>query len=276
MVNKVQESGKKNWASKFFKSIVLTGTTLLVLLQPGFSKNNDKVKAAIKETLEQYDAKRYEVQEANKDESKTYTFKQNPEMMNGGNDAFNFAMNNVDKYYPDMKKHLEDMIKQFGTDTERKDAVSTIFDETLMGISDPKQRIWAIIYSLEGYIILVEAKYGNTYDSDISNETFLIMEKAGKKYKIRLNNRLADLAKIEQEIKDMQIEIDKDRAEIVKDRAEIDILDQKLINTLNKISSQDVKTNERIRNLVIETKVLFFKYWTEINPHIDELFTLVP
>jgi peptidoglycan hydrolase CwlO-like protein len=113
---------------------------------------------------------------------------------------------------------------------------------------------------LEGYIILVEAKYGNTYDSDISNETFLIMEKAGKKYKIRLNNRLADLAKIEQEIKDMQIEIDKDRAEIVKDRAEIDILDQKLINTLNKISSQDVKTNERIRNLVIETKVLFFKY----------------
>jgi hypothetical protein len=28
--------------------------------------------------------------------------------------------------------------------------------------------------------------------------------------------------------------------------------------------------------LVIETKVLFFKYWTEINPHIDELFTLVP
>jgi hypothetical protein len=113
----------------------------LVLLQPGFSKNNDKVKAAIKETLEQYDAKRYEVQEANKDESKTYTFKQNPEMMNGGNDAFNFAMNNVDKYYPDMKKHLEDMIKQFGTDTERKDAVSTIFDETLMGISDPKQRI---------------------------------------------------------------------------------------------------------------------------------------
>lgn len=62
-------------------------------------------------------------------------------MMDGGNDAFDFAINNVDKYYPDMKKHLEDMIKQFGTDTERKEVVSKIFDETFMGIADPKQRI---------------------------------------------------------------------------------------------------------------------------------------
>lgn len=61
-------------------------------------------------------------------------------MMDGGNDAFNFAMNNVDKYYPDMKKHLEDMIKQFGTDTERKDIVTKIFNETFMDIADPKQK----------------------------------------------------------------------------------------------------------------------------------------
>lgn len=111
----------------------------MLLLQPGFSKNNDKVKAAIKETLEQYDAKTYQVQEDTPN-SKTYNFDQGQEMMDGGNDAFDFAMNNVDKYYPDMKTHLEDMLKRFGTDTERRDIVTKIFNETLMGISDPKQR----------------------------------------------------------------------------------------------------------------------------------------
>ncbi|MEI6774843.1 MAG: hypothetical protein WCL18_09010 [bacterium] len=57
-------------------------------------------------------------------------------------------MNNI-HHYPDMKKHLNDMINQFGTDTERKDVVSKIFNETLMNIPNPKQRTAAIIYALE-------------------------------------------------------------------------------------------------------------------------------
>ncbi|MEI6672875.1 MAG: hypothetical protein WCL02_06165 [bacterium] len=141
MVNKLSTTNEKNSTKKFFSSIVLTGTTLLFLLQPGFSRDNEKVKLAIKETLEHYDTKKYTIQETNNTDNTTIHFEQAQSNLEGGNDVFNFALNNVDKYYPDMKKHLTDMINQFGTDKERKDTVINIFNQTIMTIQDPKQRI---------------------------------------------------------------------------------------------------------------------------------------
>ena len=273
MVNKLQNPTKKNWVSKFFKSVLLTGTTLLFLLQPWFSKNNDKVKAAIKETLEQYDTKTYQVQENN--DTQTYTFDQSPNTLDRGNDVLSYATNNVKKYYPDMEKHLNDMINRFGNDTERRDIVIQIFGETIMKIQDPKQRIGAIIYALEGYVFR-ESDFGDAHDSDITDATYTIMEKAEKKYNTWLKARLVDLEKINADIKKHQQELVKHQQELAKNQQELDKTNQQMIDILNKVSVQDVKTKENIRQMVIEAKILFFKYKTEINPHIDELFTLVP
>lgn len=277
MVNKLQDPAKKEWISKFFKSVLLTGTTLLFLLQPGFSKNNDKVKAAIKETLEQYDVKEYQIEETNNDESKTYIFEQAQNNLDWGNNALSYATNNVKKYYPDMEKHLNDMINRFGNDTERKDVVNKIFNETLMEIKDPKQRIWAIIYSLEGYIIVMWwSDFSDKYDSDITTETYAYMEKVEKKYNTRLKARLINLEKIKEEIKKNTEILEKNTQKLAKNQQELAKNTQELINILNKITAEEVKNNERIKDLVIKTKALCFEHGIEINPHIDELFTLVP
>ena len=86
------------------------------------------------------------------------------------------------------------------------------------------------------------------------------MEIAKEKYNTRLKSRLADLTKINQQLKDIQVEIDKDKAEINQDKAEIEIQDQKLRNILNKVTTQDIQTKEQIKNLVIKTKMIFKKY----------------
>lgn len=260
MLNKLSQS-KHNKLSKFFKSVVLTGTTLFVMLQPGYSKSNEKVKAAIKETLEQYDAKGYEVQEAKKT-AKFNTIQNN-------NDALNFAVSNVSKYYPDMKEYLTSMINQFGTDKERKNAVDEIFNKTIMQIEDPKQKIWATIYALEWYVFW-KSDFGDKHDSDITNPTFLAMEVAKVEYEIRLKKRIVNIKKID-------AEIEKNTQELEKNKSELEKNNQELRNILNKITIQDIKNKEQIKKLVIKTKALFIKYWTKSNSkHIDELFKSIP
>ena len=202
------------------------------------------------------------------------------------------------------------MINRFGNDTERRDIVIQIFGETIMKIQDPKQRIGAIIYALEGYVFR-ESDFGDVHDSDITDATYTIMEQAEKKYNTWLKARLVDLEKInadikkhqqelvkhqqelaknqqelaknqqelaknQQELAKNQQELAKNQQELAKNQQELDKTNQQMIDILNKVSVQDVKTKENIRQMVIEAKILFFKYKTEINPHIDELFTLVP
>jgi Skp family chaperone for outer membrane proteins len=209
-----------------------------------------------------------------------------------------------------MEKHLNDMINRFGNDTERRNIVIQIFGETIMKIQDPKQRIGAIIYALEGYVFR-ESDFGDVHDSDITDATYTIMEQAEKKYNTWLKARLVNLEKINADIKKHQQELVKHQQELVKkqqelaknqqelaknqqelakhqqelakhqqelakNQQELDKTNQQMIDILNKVSVQDVKTKENIRQMVIEAKILFFKYKTEINPHIDELFTLVP
>lgn len=141
MINRPQATAGKNPVAKCFTSVLLTGATLLFLLQPGFSKNSEKVKLAIKETLEHYDIKDYKTQEYNPNDNETYNFDQTQNTINESTNALTFAVNNVSKYYPDMKDHLKGMIDAFGKNTEWKTAVNNIFNQTIMTISDPKQRI---------------------------------------------------------------------------------------------------------------------------------------
>lgn len=61
---------------------------------------------------------------------------------NLGNDptnALTFATQNVDKYYPDMKKHLTTMTNSF-RDEEHQDATIKLLDEMVENISDPAQK----------------------------------------------------------------------------------------------------------------------------------------
>jgi len=71
MFNKLKHSAK-TWASKFIKSVAITGTALLILLKPGISKGNDDVKNEIQEVLKKYPAKEISIQESKQDDSRTY------------------------------------------------------------------------------------------------------------------------------------------------------------------------------------------------------------
>lgn len=71
MFNKLKHSAK-TWASKFIKSIAITGTALLILLKPGVSQANDRVKNEIQEVLKKYPAKEISIQESKQDDSRTY------------------------------------------------------------------------------------------------------------------------------------------------------------------------------------------------------------
>lgn len=143
MINTPQATSEKKQRSRFFSSVVLTGTTLLFLLQPGFSKNSEKVKLAIKETLESYDSKDYTLQE-NQTINTSYNFQQAQNTTQGSNDALSFASNKVNLYYPDMKDHLATMIKSF-RDQEHQDATIVLLNKMAANITDPKQKTGAII-----------------------------------------------------------------------------------------------------------------------------------
>jgi hypothetical protein len=64
------------------------------------------------------------------------------------NNALTFAINNVNKYYPDMKNHLDNMITKF-RDQEHKDSTIKLLNIMTKNITDPKQKVGAIIYALE-------------------------------------------------------------------------------------------------------------------------------
>ncbi|MEI6774842.1 MAG: hypothetical protein WCL18_09005 [bacterium] len=113
------------------------------------------------------------------------------------------------------------------------------------------------------------------------------MERARVEYETRLKAWLVNIESIhadikkhtqelernQQELTKNKQELEKNRQKLEKNRQELDKINQQLIDILNKISSEDMKTNENIRNLVIEAKALCFKYGKEINPHMDELFS---
>ena len=108
MINAPKHSEKKNLKSKFFSSIVLTGTVLLFLLKPGFSKGNETIKAEIKKILKEIPVKEWKVQEA--DKSEIYTIEQT-QTIKEGNDPYDQIATYVESqdigYFMQLKKHQE-------------------------------------------------------------------------------------------------------------------------------------------------------------------------
>jgi len=88
------------------------------MLQPGYSKSNEKVKVALKETLEQYDAKGYEIEEA-----KTTA-------------KFNTLQNNLQDPYDQIKGYVEtqdmDYFNQLKTYEKTKNTADQLKDKAVV------------------------------------------------------------------------------------------------------------------------------------------------
>jgi len=66
--------------------------------------------------------------------------------------ALDFAVQNVDKYYPDMKEHLDTMINSF-RDQEQKDTVNFLFQQHIFkNLHEEKDQVTAIIYCIERFV----------------------------------------------------------------------------------------------------------------------------
>jgi len=67
-------------------------------------------------------------------------------------DALDFATQNVDKYYPDMKEHLDTLLNSF-RDQEQKDTVNYLFQQHIFkNIQDEKKQVASIIYCIESFV----------------------------------------------------------------------------------------------------------------------------
>lgn len=261
------------------KAVTVVGTTLFVTLNVGANPASAEVKKEIKDILKKNPEKEIVVQATTPQSTEKMA---KYEALGDTTSALSFAVNNVDKYYPDMKDHLNWMINQFGRNTERKNAVDSIFSQTIMEIADPIQRIWAIIYALEGYIFR-ESEFSKKYDSNITDETFLIMENAKDQYNNRVKERKANIAKIDVELEKINKELEKNKQTLENNQQTLETNKktlennkQELDNILYKVTAKDIKEKEWIKNLVIKTKALYIKYEFKANKHIDELFKLVP
>lgn len=150
MINKLHQPKKQNKVSTFFKSVALTGGMLLFVLKPNISKGNEDLKAELQKVLKEHSVTEWKIQESDKSNEKTAKF----EAVRDTTNALTFATNNVDKYYPDMKGHLDTLLSNFWNN-DQKNAVDSLLNEHIIkNIVDPKQRTAAIIYSIEKYAYL--------------------------------------------------------------------------------------------------------------------------
>ena len=139
MVNKPQQPAKHVPASNFFKSVVLTGTTLFVMLQPWFSKNNTKVKAELKNVLEQYDdAKTYEVKES----EKTAEFESVKDTIDPYDQIKGYVEAQNMEYFNKLKAHME--TKDIGEQTKCKAVVYAILQDK--ELTTEQRHILALAY----------------------------------------------------------------------------------------------------------------------------------
>ena len=68
--------------------------------------------------------------------------------MDGDNDALSYASDHVRTEYPDMANHLTTMLNSF-RDKEHKDATTNLLNKMVANITNPTQKVGAIIGALE-------------------------------------------------------------------------------------------------------------------------------
>jgi hypothetical protein len=180
--------------------------------------------------------------------------------------ALDFATQNVDQYYPDMKEHLTTMMNSF-RDEEHQSATIKLLDEMVVNITDPAQKTGAIIYALEG-VFRENQSFSLKYDEEITDETFAYIEIFDAGYKTRFKGYYArleeqtkrlqeEIIKKQELIKQKDEEIKQKDEEIKQKDEEIKKSLQELENTLSKFSPEDIKSNTSIKQLTIETEKFY-------------------
>jgi len=176
------------------------------------------------------------------------------------NDALSFAVNNVDKYYPDMKWHLDSLVDHF-RDQEQKDTVNFLFQTcVLKNITDPKKQVASIIYCIEHFVFKWDKKLKKTFSEkydigtviDDDEYEYLInfnkwYNKRFKWYYKKLNNILDEQNKT------------------------IERINKQIEGIINTFTVNDVKNNANIKELVLKTEQVYIKFGDEIFPHLAEL-----
>ena len=271
MINKVSTTNNANSTYKYFRAIVLTGTTLLFLLQPGFSRNNEKVKAAIKDALEQYDAKKYTVQETESTNDKTYVAMWTPNVMDGDSDALSYASDHVGTEYPDMVNHLTTMLNSF-RDQEHKDATTNLLNKMVANISDPTQKVGAIIGALE-YSVFYKSTFWDKYWDKITEQTLKYIEIFDTEYKARFK---AYYTRVEASIEQMKKETEQMKKETEQMKKNLKIWLQEIEAIMDKFAPNDIQRSESIKKLVVQTKNLFINAKYVFSSHTRTLFDALP
>ena len=290
MINKIKkQSENTSVSSNIFKSVVLTWAMIVFSLNQWFTKNNTLVKAEIKKVLDDHPGQSYTIQEVDMVTTKTDWFDTVKNSVDVDSDnALTFAVDNVDKYYPDMKDHLTTMMNSF-RDEEHQSATIKLLDEMVANITDPAQKTGAIIYALE-WKVFYKWTFAKKYDSQITDETFNYMETFRVKYQERFKmyydkllaetdrlkqeiaNKQAYLKQKDEELKQKDEELKQKDEELKQKDEELKQILQELEATLSKFSPEDVKNNAWIKKLTLDTEQFYIDWWFPVSPHLKSLF----
>ncbi len=173
--------------------------------------------------------------------------------------AFTFAATNVDKYFPDMKEHLDSLMNHF-RDQEQKDTVNFLFQEYVTkNITDPKKQVASILYCIENFVfkwVGIEKNFSKTYDigTFIDDNEYAYLINFNKWY----NKRFKGYSKR------LEVILTEQNKTMKEQNKQID-------GIINTFTVNDVKTNQTIKNLVLETEKIYIKHGDVISPHLAEL-----
>ena len=232
MLNKFKQSAKQLWASsKFFKSVVLTGTMLLFLLKPWFSKNNENIKAEIQEVLKKYPEKSYVVQETGKAE-KAASFNKIGGNLEDPYDQIKWYVEAQDTvYFNQLRKYME--TKDSTEQIKCKAVVYAILQDTLL--NKEQRQVLALAY----FERLAKMPWSNYRFRLAGNEKY----KEDKIYADRRNRyswykSYLDVVALDEEI------------------AKLDEKDKQLDEEIAKLDEKDKQLDEENKQLDEENKAL--------------------
>ena len=163
------------------------------------------------------------------------------------NDAFTFALENAEKYYPNTKEHLSIMLNSF-RDQEHKDATLAIINQMIANITDPAQRVGAIIYFMEMSVFL-NGKFSSTYDSKIIDPTFSEIEKADRAYKDRFKgyySRLeANLEQFKQEVSDKEKQVSDKEKQVSDKEKQVSDKEKQVSDKEKQVSDKEKQVSDK-------------------------------
>ncbi len=175
------------------------------------------------------------------------------------NDALSFAVNNVDKYYPDMKEHLDSLVNHFW-DQEQKDTVNFLFQEHIFkNIADSKEQVACIFYCIETFVFWWDAKIKQIFtekysELNIQRKNYIYLFDFSKWYNKRFKWYYKKLEKI-----------------LISTNEKIAEQKKQIEGIVNTFTVSDVKSNPNIKTLVLQTESLYIELKYEIYPHLADL-----